>query len=413
MGLWDDLKGLANDINNSQFMGDVKEMIGNAARQMAEENAEKQAVLKFYADVERLYKERNITDSSSREAGEAMIEVLRALQVWERPNGILNRVYGLIMEKQQERSQPVSGETCGRACIIDKSYCEECHALYKQARDAVAMINNPEAYKAKYALSKEQDEEEDTNCRFCGAPMEETEQICEYCGTRKSGFKPLQIKVNSWGEVPSAVEYAAQATFAYRNFLAQQTNDYAHRLAQAFVELEMYRYVYSTNLDTLSANAGLQEVKTGESAIMLKRSFEAKLIPMSETDVYRAAGEMNLPIDVYLRGYMDGSMENWAGIQVNQQNEALRKQRKEEHEQKMAAMRAQTERQIQSNREFWERRRSMYQAPQYSGGGGGGGSTSSGRCCAGCALYNTNDARCARDGRKRSASESCGWFTWK
>lgn len=413
MGLWDDLKGLANDINNSQFMGDVKEMIGNAARQMAEENAEKQAVLKFYADVERLYKERNITDSSSREAGEAMIEVFRALQVWERPNGILNRVYGLIMEKQQERSQPVSGETCGSACMIDKSYCEECRALYKQARDAVAMINNPEAYKAKYALSKEQDEEEDTNCRFCGAPMEETEQICEYCGTRKSGFKPLQIKVNSWGEVPSAVEYAAQATFAYRNFLAQQTNDYAYRLAQAFVELEMYKYVYSTNLDTLSANAGLQEVKTGESAIMLKRSFEAKLIPMSETDVYRAAGEMNLPIDVYLRGYMDGSMENWAGIQVNQQNEALRKQRKEEHEQKMAAMRAQTERQIQSNREFWERRRSMYQAPQYSGGGGGGGSTSSGRCCAGCALYNTNDARCARDGRKRTASESCGWFTWK
>lgn len=412
MGLWDDLKGLANDINNSQFMGDVKEMMSNAAKQMAEENAERQAVLKFYADVERLYKERNITDTGTREAIDVMIEVLESLKVWERPKGILNRVYGLIMERQQERCQPVAGETCGKACVIDRSYCEECRALYKQARDAVAMINNPEAYKAKYALSMEQDEEEDTVCRFCGAPMEENEQICEYCGTRKSGFKPLQIKVNSWGEVPSAVEYAAQATFAYRNFISQQTDDHSYRMTQALVELEMYRHIYTTNSDMLSANAGLQEVKTGEAAIMLKRSFEVKTIPMSETDVYRAAGEMNLPVDVYLRGYMDGSMENLAGIQLNQQGEARRKQRKEEHEQKMAAMRAQTERQIQSNREFWERQRSMYRAPQYSGGGGGG-STSSGRCCAGCALYNTNDAKCARDGRKRTAVESCGWFTWK
>lgn len=411
MGLWDDLKGIASDINNSEFMGGVKEMMKNAATEFIDAGFERSAILQYHREFEQACKERNITDLASVEAINLMVELLERMQVYKRPQGVLNRMYVILLEKNTERNQPVVDGTCTKGCILDRSYCEECRALYKQAKEAIAMINNPEAYMAKFALSNETVEEEELCCRLCGAPMEETEQICEYCGTRKNGFKPLQIKVDSYGEIPSAVEYAARATFAYHNFFAEKTGDYSYRLAQILGEYDVYYKLYAANADMTQVQMTIQEVTQGETAANIKNTFEMVKVPMSETDVYCAAGAKNLPVDVYLRGYLAGDMMNWAGIQAQEAMEARYKQRTQQHEQRMEAMRRQSELQRKQSQEFWERQRSMYRAPQYSGGGGG--SSSGGRCCGGCALYNTNTARCARDDSRRSATDSCGWYQWK
>ena len=410
MSLWDDLKEIASDINNSEFMGSVKEVVKNATSELVDAGLERQAILQFNRDFEQILKERNITDTSSAEAINCMIEVFEKLQVSSRPKGVLNRLYVLLLEKQTERNQPLADAFCSKACTIDRSYCEECRALYKQAKEAVAMINNPQAFQAKYALSNETVEEDQLCCRLCGAPMEETEQVCEYCGTRKNGFKPLQIKVDSYGEIPSPVEYAAQATFAYRYFLAEKSGDYAYRVAQALIEYQTYFVLYSSNADLTQIQMTINEVKQGESATYLKDSFELMKVPMSETDVYSAAGAKNLPVDVYLRGYLAGDLSNWAGMQAEEAKKARDEQRHQQHEQRMETMRKQAELQRRHSQEFWERQRSLYRPPQYSAGGGG---SSGGRCCGGCALYNTNVAKCARDSSHRTATDSCGWFQWK
>lgn len=409
MGLWDDLKGLASEINNSQFMSDMKEMMNNAVREMNEIGEEKTDIQRFNNELNRLVTERKIVDGNSIEAIDATLEALRLVGAHEKPKTTLGKYYALLIEREPQRRAPLASDTCGKNCIIDRSLCEECISLKKQAKEAIAMINNPEAYKAKYTLGN-QEEDEELICKFCGAPMEADEQICEYCGTRKSGFKPIQIKVNSFGEIPSAVEYATKAACAYRIFVMKQILDYTYRTSQVLTEIGVRSAMSSA--DGISLHAALANVREGETGRRLKQGLDLTLSEMSESDVYRAASHVNLPVDVYLRTYMDGDVLNWAGLQYEDACKAQDKQRQEQHEKNMELQRQTYDRQKKANDEFWERQRAMYRPPQYSGGGGGG-SSSGGRCCGGCALYNTNSATCARNGYHRTATESCAWFQWK
>lgn len=397
MGFWDNLREFASEINNAQFGSGMNEI-----------NLEKTDIQRYNNELGRLITERKIVDGNSVEAVDATIEALRLVGAPAKPQTTLGKYYALIMEREPQRRAPVVSDTCGKNCIMDRSLCEECIALRKQAKEAIAMINNPEAYKAKYTLSNQESEDEFV-CEFCGAPMEAEELICEYCGTRKSGFKPIQIKVNSFGEIPSAVEYATKATCAYRIFVMKNTLDYIYRISQVMTEVQVRSAM--DGMDVASLNETLSSIRDGEVGRRLKQGLELTLTEMSESDAYRASSHVNLPVDVYLRSYMEGSTLNWAGLQYEDACKAQDKQQNEQHEKNMELQRQVHEQKMKANAEFWERRRASYVAPQYSGGGGG--SSSGGRCCGSCALYNTNSARCARDDRRRTATEHCGWYQWK
>ena len=165
------------------------------------------------------------------------------------------------------------------------------------------------------------------------------------------------------------------------------------------------------SFDGIALSEALASVRDGEVGRRLKQGLDLTLSEMSESDVYRASSHVSLPVDVYLRSYMEGEVLNWAGLQYEDACKAQDKQRNEQHEKNMELQRQVHEQKMKANAEYWERQRASYVAPQYSGGGGG--SSSSGKCCGSCALYNTNSARCARDDRRRTATEYCAWYQWK
>ena len=132
---------------------------------------------------------------------------------------------------------------------------------------------------------------------------------------------------------------------------------------------------------------------------------------MKESEVYMAASELGVPVEVYLRGYMDGSFQNWFIMQADKKNKENDKRAREiqekNHQLEMEAINKKAE----LGKEFWKRQEQLMvsRVPKYNGGGSSGGGN---MCCGVCALYMPDRRECAKGG-SRNATDFCGSFSRK
>lgn len=397
-----------------EFLGAATNFAQNSFNDMMAASAEKTDVLQYGKNLESIIAERGIVDMNSMEAVDATIEALHSAGADAKPESALGRYYILVMERDNIRRQPLATSMCQKGCTIERCHCEECIALMKQAHEAIGMVSNPDLYKRQCELASAQNK--DMECSFCGAPMEETEVVCDYCGTRRASSQSLKMQRNAFGELPSAVAYAAQAIHAYRMFHLMHVEDYMFNAQLLSSELQVKYVYYSAGVDNVTINNAVNTIYGAEGKRRIRKGIDVQKVAMSERDVYQAASKASLPIEVYLRAYFEGQVGNLATLLLEEELEREKQRNKEEQErinQGWEELRKHNEQSRKETQEliYQQQLKRASRAPQYSGGGGGSGS--SGRCCGGCALFNTNNATCSRTGSHTTASDSCGWFTWK
>ena len=397
-----------------EFLGAATNFAQNSFNDMMTANAEKTDVLQYGKNLESILSERGIVDMNSPEAVDATIEALHSAGADGKPDSVLGRYYKLIMERDHIRRQPLATNMCQNGCTIDRCHCEECIALMKQAHEAIGMVSNPELYQRQCELASTQNK--DMECSFCGAPMEETETVCDYCGTKRASNQSLKIQRNAFGELPSAVVYAAQAIHAYRMFHLMHVEDYLFNAQLLSSELTVKYGYYTAGVDMPTINNAVNAIYSAEGKRRIRKGIDVQKVAMSERDVYQAASKTNLPIEVYLRAYFEGQVGNLATLLLEDELEREKQRNKEERERinrDLEKIRIRAEQSREETQKLIYQQQLERASRAGSGYNGGGGSGSGGHCCGGCALYNTNNATCSRTGSRRSATEYCGWFTWK
>lgn len=393
-----------------EFLGAATNFAQNSFNEMMSATAEKTDILQYGKNLESILSERGIVDMNSLEAVDATIEALHSVGADGKPDSVLGRYYSLIMEKENVRRQPVATSMCQKGCTVERCHCEECISLMKQAHEAIGMVSNPELYKRQCELASTQNR--DMECSFCGAPMEENEVVCDYCGTKRASNQSLKIQRNAFGELPSAITYATQAVYAYRMFHLTHIEEYYMNTSLLSTELTVKLRYYAADVDMPTINNAVNAIYGAEGVRRIRKGIDVQKVAMSERDVYQAASKTNLPIEVYLRAYFEGQVGNLATLLLEDELDREKQRNKEERERINKNLEEIRKRAEQSRDEMYKQRleRLANRKYYYNGGGGSG---SGGQCCGGCALYNTNNATCSRTGSRRTATEYCGWFTWK
>lgn len=393
MGLFDDLLNVATN-----------SMAGYVAM-----GAEQSDVIQYTKQIEAIYAERGILDPNSVEALDATLDVLRSLGAEGKRDSILGKYYSFIMEKEETRRSPLSTNMCSAGCVVDRAQCEECYALMKRARDALVLVNDADAYNKQVALLRGKKQKQE--CDFCGAPMLDEEEVCDYCGTRRSASNVLKLQKNAYGEIPSAIANAAQAIHEYRMFHITQTEEYVFRGMMLAGELHIKAVCYSANADMMVMKESLKWLSSPEGVRKMKQNIIAMKKPMSESDVYQAAQKTNLPIDVYLRGYMDGKVGNLATLVLEENMQADAQKRKEEKEKRNQQWEELRKRAEQSKKEIDEiiYKQQLARASRPVGYVGGSSSSS---CCGNCRYYLMGDNKCGKNEFRhpRGASDYCGEY---
>ena len=307
--------------------------------------------------------------------------------------------------------QKKPGALCFIRCSAREEDCQEClkrqEALLQllsslEELDDAVNSNDPE----KRVLTIKTISS-NAKCSLCGAPVEEGESECPFCGTE-------------YGDVFSEEEVSLPSSSAERHRLLA---DKASEFYSLYLEWNEYRRSISRNVvDTI--------------ARFYPNYIAAYFYKMDEYDnfshhmdinhIISGARYYNMSEGKYISeviGVIQNSFDYdknpnavypWYVVLIHDESNAMQKQlevereqQRKAHEAEMAAINARAK----SQQEFWKRWGATHQAPQYNGGGGGSGSP--GVVCGNCVNYMPSNGRCAAGNRTDGASQGamgCGEY---
>lgn len=213
--------------------------------------------------------------------------LLRKYGADQNPHTKLGRLYQNIKPSLERSLSPLAHSRCAIDCICNRDLCQTCLPLRLQALEAIALIDDPEAYCQKFYIKGKAEGAAHTNCVLCGAPLEPESAVCPYCGTPVLGVGTAgRVEVNSAAEITSVVENALEQVYRYTEFTAKQKN------AKEFLRLVM-------DLTPLEGTIKQQTTSRIEQLELLTHQ------KMTEQTAMQAAQEQGLSMSVYLRALMD------------------------------------------------------------------------------------------------------------
>lgn len=296
------------------------------------------------------------------------------------------------------------GEFCVAECNINDIRCEACLAEQEKIRAAVDELQNLEiAFENAANNPRAAEEYRTTKCYSCGAPVEQAEQSCPYCG------EPYPARAVT-ADIPAS-------KMEQDNMLLQKAS-------------EIYD-MYAALKKRVNENKG-NDMKgklpgfLGGAATALFATTN-KFVDMTPQDIRKLARQNGVGYCDYVVGVMQGVYQGAGDIRLQQLSELSEqrrnismeysaKQRQENQRYRAEQQRIQSESnaRIQQIRQESNQRQKEFRASKAAAGYSGGSST---RCCGTCRYYGAGKC-CATGGRfegwNRNASDStCGWFALK
>lgn len=296
------------------------------------------------------------------------------------------------------------GILCHAKCSAREEDCEEClkrqEALLpalsslEELDDAVNSNDPGKRVLIMKTLSP------NAKCSLCGAPVEEGESECPFCGTEYGNiFKDEEVELPS----SSAERHqllADKAADFYSRYL--EWNEFRRSLSRGVIDTVagfypdyIAAYIYKMEeVNNFSNQMKRQDIISG-----------AKYYNMSEGKyVSEVIGVLQNNID-YDKN--PNAVYPWYEVLIHDENNAMQKQFEVEreqqrklHEAQMAAIDARAK----SQQEYWQRWGATHKTPQYNGGGGGS-SGSLGVVCGSCMNYMPSSGRCAAGNNTDGASQ--------
>lgn len=299
------------------------------------------------------------------------------------------------------------GEFCVAECNINDIRCGACLAEQEKIRAAVEELQNLEfAFEDAANAPRAADEHRITKCSLCGAPVEQAEQSCPYCG------EPYPARAVTADIPTSKVEQD--------NMLLQKAS-------------EIYD-MYAALKKRVNENKG-SDMKgnlpgfLGGAATALYATTN-KFVDMTSQEIRKLARQNGVSYCDYVVGVMQGVYQSAGDIRLQQLGE-LSEQRRNISMEYSAKQRQENQRYRAEQRQFEQERRERERenlmnsnkrlmemtsrpAPKYSGGGGGGLSS---KCCGTCRHFIAADTRCAirssNHWQPSSANDDCNQYVPK
>ncbi|MCM1023449.1 MAG: hypothetical protein NC395_05250 [Prevotella sp.] len=299
------------------------------------------------------------------------------------------------------------GEYCPVDCRINDIRCEACLAEQDKIRAALDELQNLEYAFEDARSSPREAEPRITKCTLCGAPIEDGEQNCPYCGEAyPAGTAAIDIPSSEAERDNILLQKASEI---YNMYAALRKRGYENMNSDMKGKLPGF----------LGGAAG---------SVYFAAS---KFVDMSPQEIRQQSRQNGVGYRDYVMGVLQGVYKSSGDIRLQQLSD-LSAQGRDIAMENSARMRAENERyraeirQIdqqknqQINRLRQERLEMKKKADldrikstNYYGGGSGGGSS---KCCGTCKYYGAGKC-CAMGGKweglSKNASEYCGWYDWK
>ena len=237
-------------------------------------------------------------------------------------------------------------------------------------------------------------------CSLCGAPVEEGENECPFCGTEYgSVFTDEEVELPS----SSAERHrllSEKASEFYSQYL--EWDGFRRSISRGVIEtiagfFPDYIGAYLYKLDEYDDFSHRMDINAIISGARYYSMSEGKYISEVIGSIQSGLDYDKDPNAVY----------PWYLVLIHDENKALQKQLEVEreqqrklHEAQMAAIDARAK----SQQEYWQRWGATHQTPKYNDGGGGG-SGSMGVVCGSCMNYMPSSGRCAAGNNTDGASQ--------
>lgn len=270
--------------------------------------------------------------------------------------------------------------SCPSACIIAPDCCEECAKLKAQVKQAVYYVNNEDEYYAQFEVCETVSETE-RRCPSCGAPLDEQDVECEYCGADLSAGNK-RIRVRSKQDIPSPIKEA------YNKIHARQM------------------YIITEQKKRTTGGGLLKGVINSLGNMSNQLNAVEKTMTLAEIET--AANEYGVSVGTYLEGLDDNTYLTIYGKRALEQLERQREENRRRAAENSARINATVAARPTSSGGPLDL---MQRHAQHSSGPGYVGKSSS-SCCGNCQYYLMGTNECGNNHFKHpsGASDYCGSY---